>query len=784
MRENVGLVPYGVQPTPIGSPPIVEQEGIPWRRYFEALRRHALMILAFGLAGSALGFMAARRVRHIYEAQSTVWIASAAPAQSGPIRPQQLLPAGSWVELLKSYSIVEPVVKRMRLNVNYTLPTDSVFFTSFESLPNIRPGAYVLTVSASGRYTLSDAKEVVIERGTIGDSIGRSLGFGWAPSADLFAKTRMLRFSVATPRSVSLGLVSSLRTSLPEDGQFLTIMLSGPSPDRVAHTLNAWVEEFVSSSTELKKRHLLEFKQILGDQLAVAGNQLQSSENQLQQFRERNITLPATGGGVATTATEQYVGGFFQQKSALAEVQTERTALEQLLASSRGRPLDPQSFLMLPTILTESPQLRAAIDDLSSRQAALRSEKQFLTDANPRIKQLSEGVRVLQMETIPQIVQSLLEGLRARERNISSHIDAQSSELRTIPARMIEDARLVRQVAASENLYTVLKARYEEVALQEAETAPDLSVLDYAVPPTHPNSNDAPRLLLLAIVASFGAAIGLALFHDRIDRRFRYPEQATRDLGLTIAGTVPLLRAKRAGEFQIELMSQVVESFRTLRLAVKYEFPADAPVVLAVSSPSASDGKSLVSSNLALAFASAGHRTLLIDGDLRRGTLHSAFGMPVLPGLVEYLSNGMPMDSVIKATTAENLYMIARGSRVARAPELLVSDRMQALIDMARRQFEVVIIDSPPFVAGVDAYALAAATGNILVVLRQGFSDRKLAAAKLAIVDRLPIRFLGTVINGVPEGGMYKYYGTDYSAGNFGGPTGNIATPGGLVVGA
>jgi capsular exopolysaccharide synthesis family protein len=248
---------------------------------------------------------------------------------------------------------------------------------------------------------------------------------------------------------------------------------------------------------------------------------------------------------------------------------------------------------------------------------------------------------------------------------------------------------------------------------------------------------------------------------------------------------VPQLRPNRAGEFNVDLMSQVVESFRTLRLAVRYEFPQNGPVAFAVTSPSSNDGKSLVSSNLALAFAGAGHRTLLIDGDVRRGTLHSTFGLPVTPGLVEYLSNGSGLESVVRSTSSQNLFLLPRGTRANRAPELLVSDRMNALIQVAQQQFDVVIIDSPPFVAGVDAYALAAATGNILVVLRQGMSDRKLAAAKLAIVDRLPIRFLGAVINGVPAGGMYRYYGTDYSQdGGVASPAGSLATPRGLVVGA
>jgi capsular exopolysaccharide synthesis family protein len=776
------VVPYTIGRSGAGAAGIggADDAGVPWSRYFDALRRHLLLIVAIVAAGTAVGMFAAKRVKPVYDVQSTVWIAAGSSNQSGPIRPQQLLPPTSWVELLRSYSIVEPVVRSLRLNISLQQPGDSIYFVGFESLPSLHPGRYVLKVAPGGRYSLATSEGVVVERGVAGDSIGRKVGFGWSPDARLFQAARTVAFSVSTPRSTAIGLLASLRSSLPDDGQFLTITLSGSNPEQAARTLNAWVDQFVAASGDLQKRHLLEFKQILAEQLGVAERQLRDSETQLEQFRVNTITLPA--GGAGDQGVDPSVAGYYQERSALTEVQNERIALEQMVADARGAPINPQSFLTLPAILNNAPQLRAAIDELSSRQAALRTEKQFLTDANPRIKQLAETVRLLEYETIPGIVQNVLQSLRTRERNISGHVASQTTEMKAIPARMIEQTRLTRQVAASENLYSALKSRYEEVSLAEAQATPDLSVLDYAVPASFPNSNDAPRLMLLAILASIAIAGAIALFHDRIDRRFRYPEQVTHELGLTIAGTVPKLRPSRSGDFQVELLSQVVESFRTLRLALRYEFPPNAPIVLAVSSPSASDGKSLISSNLAIAFASAGHRTLLIDGDVRRGTLHTTFDITVNPGLVEYLSNGTDASAVIRSTSTENLSVLPRGTRSNRAPELLVSEKMNSLIQMARQQYDVVIIDSPPFIAGVDAYAVAAAAGNVLVVLRQGFSDRKLAAAKLGTVDRLPIRILGAVINGVPNGGLYRYYGSDYSQGGVATSAGgNLATPRGLV---
>jgi tyrosine-protein kinase Etk/Wzc len=745
------------------------------------------MILGVTVAGSALGLVLARRVQPVYEVQSKIWIDEGGSAQ-GPIRTQQLLPATSWNELLRSHAIVDQVVHKLRLNVDYKKPADSVFFTGFESLPDVRAGTYRLKIEAGGGYALSTGTDTIIERGVAGDSIGRKIGFRWAPDARLLTPGRITSFSVSTPRSASMRLLSAVGVSIPEGGQseggrFFTVKLSGSDPRRTAITLNTWVEQFVNTADELKKRHLLEFKSILSDQLGVTEGQLQSAEAQLERFRVSTITLPS--GGTPTNVSAQATTGYFLLKDQLSQLQSDRIALEQMIAHANGGGIEPQSFLMVPSILTEAPQLRAAIEELSSRQAALRTEKQFLTDANPRVKQLNETIRTLQYETIPQIAQTVLETLRIRERNLSARVESGSGELRQIPPRTIEEQRLVRQVAASENLYNLLKARYQEVSLAEAETRPDLSVLDIALPSTSPTSNDASRLLFMAILASIAFAAAIAILHDRIDPRFRYPEQATRELGLTIAGTVPRLRPGRNGDAQVELLSQVVESFRTLRLAVRYDFPADGPIVLAVSSPSSGDGKSLVSANLAMAFASTGHRTLLIDGDVRRGSLHGAFGLQVTPGLVEYLSNGTDMDSIVKSTGTDNLFLVPRGMRAIKAPELLVSERMNALIQAAREQFHVVIIDSPPFIAGVDAYALGAVAGSILVVLRQGVSDRKLAAAKLAIVDRLPIRILGAVINGVPSGGMYRYYGTDYYPDpKRSNDVGKLSKSRGLVVGA
>jgi capsular exopolysaccharide synthesis family protein len=766
-----------------------EPEGIPWARYLDVIKRHALLIIGLTVAGSALGFVLAKRVDALYNVQATVWINNERPGNTltGPIRVQRQITSTSWVELLRSYALVDPIVEQLRLNVTYSQSKDSVLFRSFESLSLLQPGSYTLNVDAATRnYTLVNARDSMTERGVVGDTIGRSYGFAWVPETQLLTPGRVVSFSVATARSTSERLVAAMQPFMADEGQFLRIALSGEDPHRIAATVNAWAEQLVHASGALKKRHLFEFQKALGEQLAVAAAQLRSAEDRLEQFRVQTITLPSAGsasvGGQG--ALDPLVSNYFQQRITLDEVRSDRAALARLIQEAGTGSINTQGFLQLPTILNNAPQLRSAIDELSSRQAALRTEQQYLTDANPRVKQLAEAVRVLELETIPRIANGVLKSLHAREPELGRRIDAQSSQLRAIPTRTTEQMRLVRQVVASENLYNAVKARFEEVSMAEAQVTPDVSILDTAVAPMWPTSNEAPRMLFLAVIASLGLAIGIAVIHDRLDRRFRYPEQATRELGLTIAGTVPRFKPNRRGDFQLETMSQAIESFRTLRLALRYDFPGDAPIVLGVSSPAKGDGKSLVSSNLALAFANAGSRTLLIDGDVRRGTQHTTFDAPVTPGLVEYLHGDAGLDSIMRSTSSANLFLIPRGTRRNKAPELLVSDLMGALILAMRRQFDVVIIDSPPLVAGMDAYALGAAAGSMLLVLRPAVTDRKLAAAKLEVLDRLPIRILGAVINSVQDGGAYRYYGSDYTYADTRttDPISDLATPKGLVL--
>jgi capsular exopolysaccharide synthesis family protein len=150
---------------------------------------------------------------------------------------------------------------------------------------------------------------------------------------------------------------------------------------------------------------------------------------------------------------------------------------------------------------------------------------------------------------------------------------------------------------------------------------------------------------------------------------------------------------------------------------------------------------------------------VVVDGDIRRGTLHTVFGpVELSPGLLDYLSGDVTLSEILRPTAHGNLFIVSGGKRRRQGPELLAAEGMAGLIRDLRTQFDAIIVDSAPLGAGIDPYALGVATGAMIIVLRTGETDRKLAQAKLEVLDRMPVRILGAVLNDIGENPQFRYY--------------------------
>ncbi|NUO36981.1 MAG: polysaccharide biosynthesis tyrosine autokinase [Gemmatimonadaceae bacterium] len=750
-----------------GDEPSLAPARSPLERPIAAIRRYKWLLLGTVALAVLGGVVATRLVQPEYEVRATIWINSETPLQeqAGPIRSHELLNAAAWVELIKSYRIADAVVRKLALYVKPKHVADSAMFSNFTVADRFVPGTYTLDVEKDGRrWTLSLIDAPFTESGAAGDSIGRKVGLRWQPSAATLSRfsNKKVDFTVATPRETSIELMKRLDARLPERSPMLGLTLQDPNPQLAARTLNTWVEEYVAVAGELKRRNLVEFANILGGQLSFAENSLRSAEAALEGFRIHTITLPAEGGPVqpgVEMSRDPVLKSYFDRKIEYDNLRNDREALERVLANAQNGTVPYESLLLIPSVSNNpgASGLRSSFEELNKRQSELNAARQIYTDAFPQVRDLAGVVQTLKTKTIPAQANALLTQLREREGDYDRRIRGASSDLQQIPARTIEEMRLRRAVAVSEGLYTTLKSRYAEAKLAEASATPDVNIMDSAIAPLNPTKNTTPRIMLMAVLGGLAAAVALALLLDKIDGRIRYPDQATNELGLPIAATVPLFPKGNGGHHSTEQVSQLVESFRTLRMNVLNS--AGGRVTLAVSSPSPGDGKSFISSNLAMSFADAGFRTLLVDGDTRRGILHEIFGLPRTSGLTDYLAGHVDQQAIIHATNHDKLSIIPSGNPRKRSPELLTSPLLGRLIADLKARYDVVIFDTPPLAAGIDGYAIAAATGSLLVVIRIGQTAKRMAAAKLLLVDRLPISVVGTVLNAVPSTGEYEYYG-------------------------
>jgi capsular exopolysaccharide synthesis family protein len=666
--------------------------------------------------------------------------------------------------LVRSYAIADPVVTELGLFVTPAQQGDSLLFRSFRvDQSRLRAGDYRLSVSGN-RYTLSTKAGVQVETGGVGDSVGAKIGLLWQPSSAQLNGRGAIDFAVQTPREASIGLIKKLNLKLTNGSSFMFLTLTGPNAQRTAATLNAWVEQFVAVATALKKKNVTSVAAILEGQREYAADALADAESALESFRVRTVTEPnerqTITPGIEMT-TSPVFDNYFRDKVMAENYQRDRQALERILAQQKlGSAITREAVLSVPMVNSDpaAEDLRKFLNEQAEREFTLRRLRESYTDEFQKVKDEQVALANLRSTAVPAALTAYLDQLRLRERNLNATIESSSKDLRGIPARTIEEQRLKRQVEMSATMYQNLNLKAAEAKLADAATVPDVSILDPAVPPLRPTTNTAPALVLGGAGAAFALGIILAILLDQVDKRFRYPEQVTDDLGLFVLGVVPKIDGK-GKKSKSDQAAQVVESFRTIRMNVRYAADPGRRLTMTITSPGPNDGKSLISSNLALSFAEAGARTLLIDGDIRRGELATTFGVSSKPGLVEYLDGTALISEVLQPVTAHpNLTIMAGGSRRKKAPELLATPRLSQLISQMAAEYDVVIVDSPPLGAGFDAYALATATGNLALVLRSGVTDRKMGKAKMAVLDTLPVRVMGAVLNGIKLTGAYQYY--------------------------
>ncbi|HKC45991.1 MAG TPA: polysaccharide biosynthesis tyrosine autokinase [Gemmatimonadales bacterium] len=744
---------YGDAQLPGGGPD--------WRRIFTSVMRFKWLVLGVVVAGTAAGWGLSKFLfKPMYDARATVWVDVVQPgSHSGTTfnDPSTLPISTGWTDLLTSDVVMDWVVREHRLYLGWAQAGDSVLFGKAFDIPNtgrFRAGAYTLKVDSTGtHYTLVDSDGNKAETGLVGDSIGRTQGWLWRPAKEALPKGHVVVFNVAPPHETALSLAVSLSVRTDEDGNFMRLDLKDQDPEFAASTLNAIIERFVAQAADMKREKVQALKVILNEQVDRARAKKTLAEQALAAFRTRYATqLAMQGQNGMPDARDPTTNVFFTGQVTLEQLQSDQKVIQRALQQVDSG-INAEELENVPAV-QRSTELIAALRELTSREADLRTLRYRYTDEQPSVKRLISEIDDLKKHTIPAIAQALNAQLGVQISDQQHRLASGSNVIQGIPTLAIQDARLSFEVTSATQSLQLLQTNYDQVNIADAGTLPDVKILDPAVEPKRPVGSLAPVLIALAFLGSLGAGVVGAVLLDKTDTRFRYPEQVSTDMGLTILGVVPRVSRENGNGRNAP---QVIEALRSIRLGVQNAY-GTGPMVLTITSPGSSDGKSFITSNLGLAFADAGLRTIVIDGDIRRGLLHRVLNAKRKPGLIDHLSGNAGREEIIQKTDFPQLSFIGCGQRTPNGPELLSSPAMAQLITSLRARFDVILVDSAPMAAGVDPYVLGTLTGNLLLVMRTGVTDRELAQAKIDLLDRLPVRVLGAVLNDVEAGGAYRYY--------------------------
>jgi succinoglycan biosynthesis transport protein ExoP len=587
-----------------------------------------------------------------------------------------------------------------------------------------------------------------------------------------------------------LGTVSVSRRSREADVMDITVR--GRDPEQTRDVTNALVTRFISERQAGRQAASLGTAAFVQDQLGKVSAKLTAAEQQLRRFREAERVVSAPDQ--ASTDVRRASDLEAQRDALLAE----RVALDRLIQgssgamSTAGRPDSAPSFRELaafPSLLRNQAvsSLLNSLTQLEDRRAELLSRRKpgdadvmVLTD---RASQIEQELRAIAL--------GYRKGLNNQADAIDDILTRSHASMEAIPAKEMRYAQLQREVKGLEQIYQQLQLRLKESEIAGAAMDPSVRLLDLAIMPTSPAKPRRSLILLFAAFAGVGLGLVSALGRELADGSVRTRNDALELLGVPVLGVVPRLgpvrrgpraaydRARRvlAPRADVRQMRKALPSPRdTERAGIAadaYErlhsnllfATADGPHrVIMFTSALPRDGKTTNAVNFALTLARRGLRVVVVDGDLRRGRVHSMFHGMRAPGLSELLSGTATLAGCTRTVEVEGvnrLDYIASGE-IPRSPtELLDSDRVRDLLRELADRYDRVILDSPPLNVVTDATLLGARADTVVMVTRAGVTPAEALAyaGEQARVARLPLA--GTVLNDI-DFDRDVYYDSSY----------------------
>lgn len=591
-----------------------------------------------------------------------------------------------------------------------------------------------------------------------------------------------------------------------KNGNFIVVSIESPSAEEAATIVNAVVDGYVVYYGRKKESTATEVLKILHNEKGRREQEMEAKHKEIVAFRLRHeaISLAGKEGGVVTSKYETISQEIATSQLALIEAEAEFKSLQEVAR-------DPQrlkSFLFGAggnASTNDVEEYKSLLVSVGEQKKELSELLENAAEAHPRVIRLRREIadatdRLAELQYTQKAGEVTEAGREYIEAKISqaqqkySFLDLKLGELnKSYEAYKTEALELNNQRGQLELLESDwnraqkvlqdLEDRIRSISVNDGSSAAALNidVLDVATPSTIPVSPNKQRMALAGIILGLIAGAGVAYMLESLDHRLRSADDIASALSVPVLGMVPEFGPKEEDETRgrwvaLHAQSTIAEAYRTIRTAVHFGLPKPQNIngesngrVVLVTSAIQGEGKSTLSSNLAIAMAQAGQRTLIVDCDLRKPRQGKIFAIESEKGVAQVLAGECKVSEAVVKTDIPKLCVLACGRKPKNPVELLNSPAFGEMIQTLRKYFDQVIVDSPPLLAVADSRLIAGHADGTVLVLRMGKATRRTASESVKAIEAAGARVVGGVVNNLNPrfGGYYGYgqYGYGYGYG-------------------
>jgi capsular exopolysaccharide synthesis family protein len=549
--------------------------------------------------------------------------------------------------------------------------------------------------------------------------------------------------------------------------RLVDIKYQSPDPAYAAQAANALAVEYMKQSLEFRRNASLRDNAWLTQQLEEQQRKVAESDIALQQYKETHNALAVDDKSNIVVQKLNTLNGQVND-ARLARIDKESIFHQIEHMQSAGQPLDSAPAVLADEIVQ---RLKTEITEARAEQARLTAQNYGPNSDQQRgqavkIDSASKQLDIEVKKVVASIEAEYLTA-KAKEDALVRELEAQKTEALGLDRKAMEYSSLQREADSNRKLYEDLLQRTKETGVTGDYQGTNIQIVDKAEQPQSPILPQTRRDLMFSALSGTFLGLLLAFGVEYFDSRLKSPEEIRTHLGVPFLGLVPVVANKdrESGEapmLQESVAPEFAESIRALRTAMLFSSAEEGARVVLVTSTGPHEGKTVISSSLAISLAQAGQRTVIVDADMRRPRMHEALGRSQEPGLSNVLVGDTALPDATRVASVNNLWLLSAGHIPPNPAELLGSRKFEMLVGELKRHYDWIIIDAPPVMPVTDAAVLAHLAAGVLFVVGAEMTPRRSAIAAIEQLRGAHAKFFGAVLNRVNVERHAYYYAPYY----------------------